>query len=185
MKINAAGHRAIVVPSRRHIGLVGRAGVFADAGLDRGLLVRADHVLVGRQWGLVEAAGVQIKHACALGGEVGVAGEDPGPVLPGFDCIRRQPAPDGGARDRGDDALLNGGSGQVRAVPAGELYARGSGQFEGQRFDRDDHLRGKTRGPSSPGLIGQSGQALLVEAFAPLGHHLSRGIQAGGDFVVA
>jgi hypothetical protein len=33
---------------------------------------------------------------------------------------------------------------------------------------------GKTRGPSSPGLIGQSGQALLVEAFAPLGHHLPR-----------
>src|SRR5271166_259375 len=44
---------------------------------------------------------------------------------------------------------------------------------------------GKTRGSSSPGLIGQSGQALVVEAFAPLGHHLPRGVQAGGDLVVA
>jgi hypothetical protein len=35
---------------------------------------------------------------------------------------------------------------------------------------------GGNSGPSSPGLIGQSGQALLVEAFAPLGHHLPRGV---------
>src|SRR6476661_1124227 len=43
---------------------------------------------------------------------------------------------------------------------------------------------GKTGGSSSPGLIGKSGQALLVEAFAPLGHHLPRGVQACGDLVV-
>jgi hypothetical protein len=34
-------------------------------------------------------------------------------------------------------------------------------------------------------LIGQSGQALFVEAFAPLGYHLAGSVQAGGDLVVA
>jgi hypothetical protein len=44
---------------------------------------------------------------------------------------------------------------------------------------------GKTRGPSAPGEITQSGQALLVEAFAPLGHDLAGRVQARGDLVVA
>jgi hypothetical protein len=82
--------------------------------------------------------------------------------------------------------MLDGCSGQVRAVPAGQRCAGCGGQFAGQRFDRDDDVRGKNwGGASSLGLIGKSGQALLVEAFAPLGHHLSRGVQACGDLVVA
>src|SRR5262245_23435942 len=44
---------------------------------------------------------------------------------------------------------------------------------------------GKTGRSSSPGLIGKSGQALVVEAFAPFGHHLPGSIQAGCDLVVA
>src|SRR6476620_11644976 len=44
---------------------------------------------------------------------------------------------------------------------------------------------GKTRGPSSPRQIGQAGQALVVETFAPLGDDLPRCVQACGDLVVA
>jgi hypothetical protein len=44
---------------------------------------------------------------------------------------------------------------------------------------------GKTRGPSSPRQIGQAGQALVEEAFAPFGDDLSRRVQACGDLVVA
>ena len=64
---------------------------------------------------VVEAAGVEVEDTGRLGAEVGVAGEDPAPVLPGLDRIRTQPAPDRGARDRGDDAGLDGGAGQVGA----------------------------------------------------------------------
>src|SRR6478609_5754784 len=44
---------------------------------------------------------------------------------------------------------------------------------------------GKTRGPSPPRQIGQAGQTLVVEAFAPLGHHLPWCVQARRDLVVA
>ena len=135
--------------------------------------------------GVVEAAGVEVEHTGRLGPEVGVAGEDPGPVLPRLDRIRTQPAPDGGARDRGDDAGLDGGAGQVGALPAGQRRVGLRRQFAGQRLDGDHDVRGKNSGAVLPGQIGQAGQALVEEAFAPLGHHLPWRVQAGGDLVVA
>ena len=146
----AAG--VFVFDTRRAVWRRWRAGVLADAGLDGGLLIGADDVLVSCQRGVAETAGVQVEHTRGLGSEVGVAGEDPGPVLPGFDRIGGKPAPDGGARDRGDDALVDRGSGQVRAVPACQRNAGFGGQFAGQRFDRDDDVRGKNSGVVLPGV---------------------------------
>jgi hypothetical protein len=44
---------------------------------------------------------------------------------------------------------------------------------------------GKTRWPSAAGKVRQPGDALLVEAFAPLRDDLAWGVQADGDLVVA
>jgi hypothetical protein len=44
---------------------------------------------------------------------------------------------------------------------------------------------GESRGSSDPRQIIQPGQTLLVEALAPLGHHLPWGVEPGGDLVVA
>src|SRR5713101_4235740 len=44
---------------------------------------------------------------------------------------------------------------------------------------------GKRRGPPSPRQVAEPGQALVAEPFAPLGDHLARGVQLGGDLVVA
>lgn len=82
----------------------------------------------------------------SLGSEVGVAGEDPGPVLPGLDRVRTQPAPDGGARDRGDDARLDSGAGQVGALPPSQRRVRVRREFTGQRLDGDHGVRGKLGG---------------------------------------
>ena len=50
--------------------------MLADAGLDGGLLVGGDDVLIGAQRCVVAAAGVEVEHPGCLGPEVGVAGED-------------------------------------------------------------------------------------------------------------
>ena len=97
----------------------------------------------------------------------------PGSVLPGLDRIGGQPAPDRGARDRGDDALLDGGAGQV-----GQLQrASGCSALAGssQAIALMATTMSGEAGVGRPGLIGRSGQALVVEAFLPLGHHL-RGV---------
>jgi len=74
--------------------------VTAVQGLELGFLVGADHVVVRAQWLAFPSAGIQVEHASGLGAEVGVAGKDPGPVLPGLDRIGGQPSAYGGRRDR-------------------------------------------------------------------------------------
>ena len=62
----------------------GCGGVGADVGLDGGVLVGGDDVLIGPQRRVVEAAGVEVEHPGRLGSEVGASGEDPGAVLQGL-----------------------------------------------------------------------------------------------------
>jgi hypothetical protein len=82
--------------------------------LDGGLLVGGEHELVGPQRRVVEAVGVEVEDAGGLGAEVGVAGEDPGTVLPWLDGIRAQPTPDRRVRDRRDDVLFDDSANQIR-----------------------------------------------------------------------
>jgi hypothetical protein len=64
----------------------------AAAGLDGGLLVGGDHMIVVPQWFPVPFPVVEIEYPLSLGGEVGVGDEDPRPVLPGFEGVLGQPS---------------------------------------------------------------------------------------------
>jgi hypothetical protein len=91
--------------------------VAAGAGLDAGLLVAGDHVFVGVERDTVERAGVVAEQAGGFDGELRIADEDPGLVLPGLDRVAGQDPADGRRRDCRDDAPVDGFSGQVRASP--------------------------------------------------------------------
>ena len=131
-----------------------------------------------------EGSGVQVQDPAGLGGEGGVAGEDPRPDPPGLDRVSGQPPPDGGARHRRGDALGCCLAGQVRAVPPGQRHPGGSGQLAGQGLDRDDHLRGGTPGaavraagrPGPPGVARRTGSATWrpPAAGCPAGRRSSR-----------
>ena len=47
--------------------------MFADAGLDAGLLVGADHELIGFQGSALPSAGVEVEDAAGLDGKVRIA----------------------------------------------------------------------------------------------------------------
>src|SRR5829696_4319514 len=160
-------------------------GVLAEARLDGGLLVSAnDEVALTERFAL-KAPLIEVEHPAGLLCEAGIGGEDPAAMLPGTDGIGRKPPPDGRIRDRSDDALLDGGSGEIRCVPAGQRHTALSGQLTRQGLDRHDDLRGESRGPPGPWLLLETGRALLAEAFAPLGNDLSGGVQTTGDLIVA
>jgi hypothetical protein len=78
--------------------------MFADAGLDAGLLVGADDELVGFEAFALPLARVEVEDATRLGSEVGISREDPGAVLPGADGVFIEPAPHRLVADRGHDA---------------------------------------------------------------------------------
>jgi hypothetical protein len=73
--------------------------VAAAAGLDGGLLVGAEDILVVAERLAGEPPLVEVEDDGCLGGEVGVAGKDPGAVLPRLDRVVLQPAPQRGGRD--------------------------------------------------------------------------------------
>ena len=92
-------------------GLGGQRCVLAGSGLDRGFLVAAHDVIAGLQQFAFPSAGVEVEVPAGLLGEVGVAREDPGAVLPRLDRILLEPAPD---RDPGD----------LLADPASDSFTR-------------------------------------------------------------
>ena len=89
--------------------------VEALAGLDRGLLVGAEHVLAWAERLAVEDASVEVEHDARLLGKERVAREDPAAIAPGPDRVLVQPAPDRRARDRLDDATLDDEPAEIRA----------------------------------------------------------------------
>jgi hypothetical protein len=81
-----------------------QGSLFADASLDAGLLVGAEHELVRFQSLTLPVPGVEIQNAAGLAQELGIAGEDPTVVLPRTDGVVVEPAPHRLVADRGDDA---------------------------------------------------------------------------------
>jgi class 3 adenylate cyclase len=99
-----AAASVLVLDSRGLSGARRRGRMFTEASLDAGLLVGADDELVGFQGLALPLAGVEIKDAPRLDGEVRIAREDPGAVLPRANGIFVEPAPHRLVADRGHNA---------------------------------------------------------------------------------
>ena len=120
------------------------------AGLDGGLLVGGDDVVVVPQRLSVELAGVQVEDHPGLGLEVGVSGKDPGAVGPRADGVVVEPAPDGRPRDGRHDPPGHHLGGDVGDEQSGQGQIKGPRQLTGDRLDRHHHEWGK-KPPGVPG----------------------------------
>lgn len=99
-------------------GLAGpERGMAATPGLDGGLLIGGDHIIVAPQWCPVPYPVVEVEHPLGFGGEVGIGDEDPRPVLPGFEAVLGQPAAHRRGRDGRADPLGDSVARQLRAAP--------------------------------------------------------------------
>ena len=99
-------------------GLRRQGWMFADASLDTGLLVGADHELISLEPLPLPVPGIEIQHATRLAHTRGIAGEDPAAVLPRTDGVVVQPAPHCLVADGGDDARALGFAHDVRGAQA-------------------------------------------------------------------
>jgi hypothetical protein len=115
----------------------------APPGLDRGFLVGADDEVARLEQLPLPATLVEVEDRAGLGGEVGVAREDPRAIAPRPDRVLAQPAPDRRARDLCDDPALDRLARDLSARPARERDAVLAGQLARQRLDLGDLRRGK------------------------------------------
>ena len=121
------------------------------ADLDAGLLVGAQHVVAGPQGQPLPAVLVQIQDPARLGGERGIAGEDPAPVAPRAQRILAEPPPEGGAADLGDESLRHHLASQLSQRPARQGNAPPRRQLTREGFDLDDDAGGKSGLGARPG----------------------------------
>jgi hypothetical protein len=132
----------------------------AHLGLDAGLLIGREDKLIVPQRLALPASRVEIEEAAGLGGEVGIPGEDPAPVLPGADRIRMEPAPDRALTDSRHQSSPPGLRREVGDAPAGERPVLPDGEFTRLRLDlHDDPWGGKPgavpggAAPPGPGAV--------------------------------
>jgi hypothetical protein len=71
-----------------------------DAGLDTGLFIGTDDVILGAQRFPLPVPSIQIQHAPCFFDKLGVSGKNPILVLPRFDGIGIEYAPDCAGTDR-------------------------------------------------------------------------------------
>jgi len=154
--------------------------VEAAQGLELGLLIGTDHIVVGSQRFALPATLVQIKDPGGPGREVGVAGKDPGPVLPWLDRIGVQPASHRGRGDRLSDTAGPYLGGQLGARPPRQRETGLGGQRAGQRLDLGHLHRGEPAWASRPGQVLQPRDAVRGEPSAPLTHRVHADPQIGG-----
>ena len=133
-------------------------GVAAAAGLDGGLFVGGDDELVVAQRLSVPGAGVQIEHLLGFGGEVGVAEEDPGLVLPRFEGVLGQQAAHRRRRYRGADPFGDGVAGQFRGAPPRQRYTTILRWLTRQCLEPGDLYRGEPGRAPRPFRIPQRRQ---------------------------
>jgi hypothetical protein len=126
----------------------GQRGMYADARLDAGFLVRRQDKVTAAQRRTFPAALVKVKHATGLHGEIGIAREDPAAVSPRAQRFAAEPAPQGGVTDLRHDTFAHDLTLNVGQRPARQGQAAAMGQFAHQRLNRDDDAGGKSgRGP--------------------------------------
>src|SRR3974390_2642256 len=90
----------------------------------------------------VPAAGVEVEDAAGLAGELRVAREETRAILPGLDCVGREPPPDRHSRDLLADPARNRFARELGGRPPRQRYLALGGQLARPPDDLSLHLRG-------------------------------------------
>ena len=149
----------------------GAAGAGRYGGM--GTATRLDaRLLVGRDDQFVVAEGlafpaplVQIEDGCGLLREVGVAGKEPGPMLPGTNRVFGEPPPDRAATDGADQAGFLHVARELGPAPSRQGHAVRRRQLTGQSLDLHDDLRGE-KPEAGPGGRGRRGPRAVAQRSA-------------------
>ena len=128
-------------------------GMDASAGLDAGLLIGRNHVLVRLQRLPLPDSLVEIKQASGFDRELRVARENPTAVEPRSDGVFMEPAPERAVTDFGHQPGLTDLLIQLRQTPARQRQAELTGQFTSQSFNLHDQFWGERPGGDPGGEV--------------------------------
>lgn len=139
------------------------------ARLDAGLLVCAEHELIPVQVFALPAPGIQLNDAPGLAGEVRIAREDPGAMLPGSNRSLVQPAPHRSVADARDDAAVL----RLAQLKRDSGRPRVAGSSQASALICTTSSGGKDPGAARARALFKPLYSLMEEALAPQAHHVA------------
>ena len=143
-------------------GAVGRqrqGRLFSAAGLNTGLFVCADDVVIGTQWNALPDTLVKIEDGSGFCGKVRIARKDPASMLPGAKSIAAEPAPQSSAADLSDQALGNNVLADFLNREPRQWKPEGVRKLAGECLNLNDETGGKS-GPYARLEAAPQGQAI-------------------------
>ena len=136
--------KVLVLDANGTVGSGRQGWLFPAAGLNAGLFVGRDDVVVSAQRSAFPDAFVQIEDRTGFVGKVGIAREDPASMLPGAKGIAAEPAPQRSAADLGNQALRNYVLADLLDREAGQRKSEAVRKLAGQCFNLHDEAGGKS-----------------------------------------
>ena len=136
--------KVLMLDARGAIGRQRQRRLFSATGLNAGLFVGRDDVVIGAQWSAFPNTLVKIEDGSGFGGKVGIARKDPASMLPGAKGIAAEPAPQSSAADLSDEALRNNVLADFLNGEARQWKSEGVRKFAGECLNLDDETGGKS-----------------------------------------
>ncbi len=152
----------LMLDVHRAIGRRRQRRLFSAAGLNTGLFVCADDVIIATQWSALPEALVKIEDGSGFAGKARIAREDPASMLPGAKGIAAEPSPQSGATDLSDQALRDDVLADFLNREPGQWEPEAMRKLTGERLNLNDETGGK------------SGRYARLEA-APQGQAIGQG----------
>ena len=112
-------------------------------GLDTGLFVGTDHVVIRSQGNSVENSEIEVQDTSRLFGEERVSREKPAPMHPRLDGVTVEITPNGGDAYGYHNASKHCLAGDVGVTETRKGKAQSDGKFTGESLDFHNALRGK------------------------------------------
>ena len=166
-------------------GAGGRGRMPAPTRLDAGLLVGTHDVVPWAQGPSLPAPlAYRSRIRPGLGGERGIAREDPAAMAPGPQRILAQPPPKRGPADLATSPCAITSRRSSASDQRASGTPRRAGSSHASALTSTTTLGGKAGWAPAAGLLLQPRQAFGAEALAPLADDLARGIETGRDDVI-
>ena len=117
--------------------------MFSAAGLNTGLFVCADDVIIGTQWNALPDALIKIENGPGFAGKVRIAGEDPASMFPGAKGAA-EPSPQSGATVLSNQALGNNVLADFLDREPGQWEPEGMRKLAGECLNLNDETGWKS-----------------------------------------
>jgi hypothetical protein len=142
--------KVLMLDAGRAMGSRRQGGMFPTPGLDAGLFVGRQDVVIDTERHPLPSALIEIEDGSRAGSKVGISREDPTPMAPRTESIPAEPPPQRGPADLGYQTLAEHVLAEIRHGESRQRQTEAVREFAGESLNLDDETGGKSGSCARP-----------------------------------